>query len=88
MYLKHSRPDLSYAVGTVSRLMQELHELHWKSLKHIIRYVQGTITFGIHYATYSTLYLIGFVDSDWDGDSIDHKSTYSYSTSLGSGPVC
>jgi hypothetical protein len=51
LYLTHSRPDLSYAVGIVSRFMQEPHELHWKYAKHILRYVQGTITFGIHYAT-------------------------------------
>ena len=28
LYLTHSRPDLTYAVGTVSRFMQEPHELH------------------------------------------------------------
>jgi hypothetical protein len=36
LYLTHSRPDLSYAVGTVSRFMQELHEIHWKAVKHIL----------------------------------------------------
>jgi hypothetical protein len=59
LYLTHSRPDLSYAVGAVSRFMQELHKLHWKDAKRILRYVQGTITFGIHYAADSTLDLIG-----------------------------
>jgi hypothetical protein len=39
LYLTHSRPDLSYAVGVVSRFMQEPHELHWKAAKHILRYV-------------------------------------------------
>jgi hypothetical protein len=39
MYLTHSKPDLSYAVGTVSRFMQEPHELHWKDVKRILRYV-------------------------------------------------
>jgi hypothetical protein len=38
LYLTHSRPDLSYAVGTVSRFIQELHELHWKDAKCILRY--------------------------------------------------
>ena len=33
LYLTHSRPDLSYAVGEVSRFMQEPHELHWKASK-------------------------------------------------------
>jgi hypothetical protein len=86
-YLTHSRTDLSYAVGVVSRFMQEPHELHWKDAKCILRYVQGTITFGIHYAVDSTLYLIGFTDSDWAGDSIDHKSTSGYSLGLGFGPI-
>jgi hypothetical protein len=35
LYLTHSRPDLSYAVGAVSRFMQEPHELHWKDEKCI-----------------------------------------------------
>jgi hypothetical protein len=32
LYLTHSSPDLSYAVGAVSRFMQEPHELHWKCI--------------------------------------------------------
>eukprot|EP00253_Pinus_taeda_P034810 PITA_34810 len=39
LYLTHSRPYLSYAVGAVSRYMQEPHELHWKTAKVILRYV-------------------------------------------------
>jgi hypothetical protein len=68
--------------------MQEPHELHWKDAKRILRYVQGTITFGIHYGADSTLYLIGFTDSDWAGDNIDRKSTSGYSLSLGFEPIC
>jgi hypothetical protein len=71
LYLTHSRLDLSYAIGTVSMFMQEPHELHWKVSKHILLYVQGTITFGIHYEAESTLYLIGFTNSDWTCDNID-----------------
>jgi hypothetical protein len=87
LYLTHSRPNLSYAVGTVSMFMKEQHELHCKDAKRILRCVQGTITFGIHYATNSTLDLIGFTDFDWAGDNIDRKSTSGYSLSLGSGPI-
>jgi hypothetical protein len=88
LYLTHSRLDLSYAASTVSRFMQEPHEIHWKATKHIPRYVQGTITFGIHYAIESTLYLIGVTYSDWVGDNTDRKSTSGYSLSIGSGPIC
>jgi hypothetical protein len=64
LYLTHSKLDLSYAVGAVSRFMQEPHELHWKDAKNILRYVQSTITIRIHYASDSTLDLIGFTDFD------------------------
>jgi hypothetical protein len=39
LYLKYSKPDLSYAVGAVSRFMKEPQELHWKDAKRILRYV-------------------------------------------------
>jgi hypothetical protein len=88
LYLTHSIPDLSYVVSIVSRFMQEPHELHWKYAKRILQYVQGTITFGIHYAAESTLDFIGFTDYGWVGDSIDCKSTSGYSLSLGFVPIC
>jgi hypothetical protein len=64
LYLTHSRPNLSYAVGVASRFMQELHKLHCKAAKCILKYVQGTITFGINYAAEYTLDIIRFTDSD------------------------
>eukprot|EP00253_Pinus_taeda_P036179 PITA_36179 len=36
LYLIHSRPDLSYAVGEVSRYMEAPHELHWNAAKRIL----------------------------------------------------
>jgi hypothetical protein len=68
--------------------MQEPHDLHWKDSKHILRYVKGTMSYGIHYAVGCALDLIGFTDSDWAGDSTNHKLTSRYTLSLGSGPIC
>jgi hypothetical protein len=39
LYLTHSIPYLSYAVGVVSKFMQEPHELHWKDANCILRYI-------------------------------------------------
>ena len=71
LYLTHSRPDLSFAVGRVSRYMQTPHESHWKSAKIILLYIRGTIQFGIHYSTGGKPLLVGFTDSVWAGDRDD-----------------
>jgi hypothetical protein len=62
--------------------------MHWKAAKCILKYVQGTTSYGIHYAVGCALDLIGFTDSDWVGDGTDRKSTYGYTLNLGSGPIC
>ena len=39
LYLIHSCPDLSFAIGRVSCYMQTPHESHWKVEKRILRYI-------------------------------------------------
>ena len=75
LYITHSRPDLEFVVGGVARYMQKPHEIHWKSAKRILHYVQGTKHFGVHYVASSPLELMGFSYSHWDGDPNDMKST-------------
>ena len=67
--------------------MQTPHESHWKAAKKILRYIRGTIQFGIHYSTGGKPLLVGFTDSNWAGDLDDRKSTAGYVFSLGSGPI-
>ncbi|KAG2874285.1 Retrovirus-related Pol polyprotein from transposon TNT 1-94 [Phytophthora cactorum] len=42
-----TRPDIAYAVGYVSRFMENPQEEHWVTVKRIFRYLQGTKTHGI-----------------------------------------
>eukprot|EP00253_Pinus_taeda_P006028 PITA_06028 len=84
LYITHTRPDLSFVVGLISRFMQTPHESHWKADKIILRYVRGTIQFGIHYSAEASPLLVGFTDSDWAGDPDDRKSTGGYVFILGS----
>eukprot|EP00253_Pinus_taeda_P003836 PITA_03836 len=87
LYLNHTHPDLSFAVGLVARFMQNPRESHWKAAKRILRYVRGTLQFGIHYSAKAAPLLVGFTDSDWAGDPDDRKSTAGYVFTLGSGPI-
>jgi hypothetical protein len=86
LYLTHTRPDISFAVGLVSRFSQDPHESHWKAAKRILRYIQGTTNFGIQYSSGASQ-LVGFTDSDWAGSVDDRKSTSGFVYCLGSAPV-
>ena len=86
LYLTHSWPDIYYAMNTVSRYMQQPHDIHWKVAKSIFQYIQGTRSYDIHYAVDSELELLGYTDSDWAGDSIDQNSTSKYVFMFG-GPI-
>jgi hypothetical protein len=82
LHLSHTRQDLSFEEGEVSRYMREPHKLHLKAAKRILQYVKGTINYGVLHASEPALGLIGFIDSDWAGENIDHKSTFEYSISF------
>ena len=68
--------------------MQEPHELHWKEVKRILDYVQGTRDYGIHYLVDAKLYIIGYTNLDWDGDGNDKKYNSGFLFMLGPGPIC
>ena len=46
-YLVHMRPDIIFVVGYVSRFMQDPREVHWATVKRLLRYVKGTVDQGI-----------------------------------------
>ena len=87
IYLAHNRPDIYYAVSVSSRYMYQPHEIHWRAAKRILNFVQGTRTHGIFYKAKSDLDLIGFTDSDWEGDNTDQNSTSGYVFILAEGPI-
>ncbi|KAI3498732.1 hypothetical protein L1887_09191 [Cichorium endivia] len=74
-YLTHSRPDLSYSVGIVSRYMETPKESHLKAVKHILRYIKGTVDYGLVYRKGGSGKLVGFSDSSHGMDLDDRKGT-------------
>ena len=73
LYLTHTRPDIYYVVSVASRYMDQPDEIHWRASKRILNFVQGTGTHGIFYKAKSDIDLIGFTNSDWEGDSTDQN---------------
>jgi hypothetical protein len=87
MYLKNTRPDICFVVNTLSQHMVDPREVHWVAAKHILRYLKGTIEFGLQYLQGDQINLVGYSDSDWAGSTADRKSTSGCCFSLGSGVI-
>eukprot|EP00253_Pinus_taeda_P032360 PITA_32360 len=82
MFLVNSRPDICFAVNTLSQHMVEPHHIHWIGAKNLLRYLRGTITYGLRY-TVEDVRLLGYADADWAGSVVDRKSTFRCYFSLG-----
>jgi hypothetical protein len=74
-YLVNTRPDIAHAVGIASRYMEAPSTSHWAVVKQILRYLQGTLSYGCRYKAGGETVLTGYSDSDFAGDIDDRKST-------------
>jgi hypothetical protein len=75
-YLIHTRPDLTYAIRYVSRLLERSTEEHLQTVKKILRYITGMLQYGLHYGRRTgTTRLVGYCDSDLTSDIDTRKST-------------
>ncbi|GAU38465.1 hypothetical protein TSUD_151880 [Trifolium subterraneum] len=89
-YLCQTRPDISYAVGYVSRFMSKPLKPHLLAAKRILRYINDTIHYGVLFPysrDSSKLELNGFSDADWCGDKVDRRSTSGYVFKFQNAPV-
>ncbi|GKV41705.1 hypothetical protein SLEP1_g49203 [Rubroshorea leprosula] len=82
-YLTCTRPDILYGVGLVSRYMEAPTLTHMKMTKRVLRYIKGTIDYGLSYSFSTNFKLYGYNDSDWGGDVDDRKSTTGFLFFLG-----
>ena len=49
MYLTNTRPGICFAVNTLSQYLVQLRRVHLIVAKHVMRYLKGTIDFGLYY---------------------------------------
>nr|GEW74878.1 ribonuclease H-like domain-containing protein [Tanacetum cinerariifolium] len=60
----HTPTDLSYAVQQIFLYMHDPRETHFAALKRILRYVQGTMDFGLHLYVFATTSLVCYTYAD------------------------
>ncbi|KAJ0440609.1 putative RNA-directed DNA polymerase [Helianthus annuus] len=87
IYLTHSRPDIAYAVGVISRFMHKPSVNHMGAAKRVLRYIAGSADLGLWYGKTGRVELAGYTDSDWANCVEDRKSLSANLFSIGTGAV-
>jgi hypothetical protein len=77
-YLTFTRPDICFAVNRVCQFMHAPTDSHCAAVKHILRYLKGTTSHGLHITRSSSFALHGFTNADWADSVDDRKSTSGY----------
>jgi hypothetical protein len=49
MYLMKTKPNICFSLNTLSQYLIEPKHVHLVSAKHVIRYLKGTLDFGLCY---------------------------------------
>ncbi|GJW88863.1 hypothetical protein Tco_0164203 [Tanacetum coccineum] len=87
-YLLHTRPDLSYSVGLLSRFMQDPKDHHLKAIKQVIRYIKGTKEHGIIYKKEGGCKITGYSDSSYGKQSTVALSSCESEFMTATGAAC
>ncbi|KAL8110531.1 hypothetical protein AgCh_026309 [Apium graveolens] len=75
-YLVHTWPNIAYSVGIIRRYMEKPIMLHQHPPKRILRYIKGTLEYGLVYMKNSRNNILsGYSDSDLAGHVDDRRST-------------
>lgn len=82
-HLTIARPDISYVVQQAYLHMHDLQEPHLAALKHILRYVRGTLHMCLFVRPSPHYELVVYFDADWAGCPDARKSTSGYAIFLG-----
>jgi hypothetical protein len=80
-----TRPDLVFVTGLLDRFQSNPGIEHWKLVKKVLRYLQGTKGLMMTYKRSDSLKIVGYSDSDYAED--DRKSTSGYVFTLAGGAI-
>ncbi len=78
-----TRPDITFAVCKLAQYCTCYDETHWQLAKYILRYLKGTMDWGLEYPAGQQIKLIVYTDASFAGDTHDRKSTYGFACYIG-----
>jgi hypothetical protein len=83
-----TRPDISFAVGVLARFNKNPGIEHWKAVKHLFRYLKGSLDYKLVYSpTASSELFLTYTDADHGGNPDNGRSTGGYAVIIGGGAV-
>ena len=86
-----SWPDIAFAASALARFNSNPGMIHWKAVKHLLRYVKGTMDMKLVYGPDPAIgdeIFVTYSDADYGGDKGSGKSTSGYLVKIGLGAVC
>ena len=81
-----TRPDIAFAVGKLSRFTSNPGPQHWLAIRRVLRYLKGTINYGITYSGEPPI-LEGYSDASWITNEEDNSSTSGWVFVYGGGAI-
>ncbi|KAF3653269.1 hypothetical protein FXO37_17067 [Capsicum annuum] len=79
MYLTNAtRPDIAFSVNLLARYSSSPKRRHWNGVKHILRYLKGTVDIGLFYTNKASPDLIGYADASYLSDPHKARSQTGY----------
>jgi len=86
-FLSNTRPDIAFAVQTLSQFMQHPTSSHMAALEHLLKYISVTSGQGILLRGADSLKLTAYSDSDWASCPISRRSVTGYIVLLDKSPI-
>ncbi|XP_050368826.1 uncharacterized mitochondrial protein AtMg00810-like [Argentina anserina] len=87
-YLTITRPDIAFAVNSISQFMSQPRTPHLIAAKRILRYIKATLDHVLFFGPqHQPTFLAAYADADWAGCPDSHRSTSGYLVYLGTNLV-
>ncbi|KAA3468594.1 hypothetical protein EPI10_014467 [Gossypium australe] len=77
-YVVITRPNVAFAVNKICQFMHKPLDVHFTAVKRILRYLKGTVDYGLEFKAGARVSTMGFADANWGVDLDDKRSTTGY----------
>ncbi|XP_016734222.1 secreted RxLR effector protein 161-like [Gossypium hirsutum] len=86
-YVVITRPDIAFLVNKACQFMHRPLDTHYKAVKRVLRYLRGTLDFGLYFTPTLKLLLERYSDTSWASDADNRRSTSGFCVFLGGNPI-